>query len=1172
MALTKSEAQNLTRHFVRDYPGALELAYRFRHNTAELYGRHADKVPASMKGGYVSKETTHNGRVYRGRIDIPLENLRDPRDLLMTLRHEVLGHYGANTFAPNEKRGLLDGLIAARNEPGIKPLWESIDQLYSDRSLDVRAEEVFALHSEGVAPDHHVIEKTVERGQQSFLETCIDRTRLMQAADLNNIACMVAQGLHDRTRTQQTFPNINELQRRDSTMRAKKPFHEVVAEKLIEQLKAGTAPWQRPWNPGEPNSHLPMNPTTNKRYKGINAIYLMAQGRSDARWMTYKQALAVDAQVRKGEKGTPVQYWKFSEEQTKVDKHGKPVFDAEDKPVKETVMLERPRVFFATVFNAEQIDGLPPVQQKTEQQWNAVERAEHILNASGAKITHVSGNRAFYQPSTDSITMPERSQFESADRYYATTLHELAHWTGHPSRLDRDLSHPFGSEGYAKEELCAEIASMILGDELGIGHDPDQHVAYVDSWIKVLQDDPLEVFRASANSEKVHDYVLAFEQTQIQEQNQQEVAIVEALAVDIREVLNDSDVTFNHFEAYHGDSLEQALQDLGFTTVGSVTGHDPDNFLDTALARLSPVFGIPLDHNDVDNPYLERKGLAQVFLLKAEQLHQTFQQCQEAGIEMKAETEELQQGAAEIKSDSIEEKSRHYINVPYKEKDSAKQLGARWDRLEQSWYVPEGVDPTHFAKWASGAIQGSHDRDQTQSEDQRKQYLAVPYGERGAAKAAGAVWDKNAKSWYVGPNGDMERLSRWMPDNVKSQQGPAMSPREEFAEAMKSLGCEVTGEHPIMDGKKHRIRTEGDKKGVNHKSGSGFYVGHLDGHPAGYILNNRTGVDMKWKSKGYTLDPAEKAKLQALAVETLAARAVELEKTHEATAKRVCGQAASLLPVIVQTPYMQNKGIRPQAGVLTDSEGKTTYVPAYDEHGKQWTMQYIKEDGTKRFARDSRKEGCFHIVGGDMKALEAAPALVLQEGYSTAATNAEVLGHVTVAAFDAGNLPNVAKALHEKFPDKPVVIFGDNDRHQELTQGTNPGKSKALEAAKAVGGKAVFPVFAPGEADYPNGLSPITPQRYRDHLRASKALETAPETHKAKLQKALLSNDQMAALSHMKKHTDFNDLATNSRLGRDGVERQIRAAVSKAGLEMERKREQKQVEQQVHKQKRSARI
>ena len=298
----------------------------------------------------------------------------------------------------------------------------------------------------------------------------------------------------------------------------KKPFHETVAEKLIEQLKEGTAPWQKPWQAGEPGAFMPTNPTTGKRYKGINAIQLMSQGHEDQRWMTYKQAAAVDAQVRKGEKGTPIQYWKFSEEHTKTDANGKPVLDAQGESVKQSVKLERPRVFFATVFNADQIDGLPPIQPRKEQEWSAVERAEQILQASGAVIRNGEQNRAFYRPATDSIHLPDKGQFATADSYYATALHELGHWTGHETRLDRDLVHPFGSDGYAKEELRAEIASMILGDELGIGHDPEQHAAYVGSWIKVLKDDPLEIFRAAADAEKIQNYVLGLEQKQILEQ------------------------------------------------------------------------------------------------------------------------------------------------------------------------------------------------------------------------------------------------------------------------------------------------------------------------------------------------------------------------------------------------------------------------------------------------------------------------------------------------------------------------------------------------------------------------------------------------------------------------------------------------------------------------------
>jgi putative DNA primase/helicase len=129
-------------------------------------------------------------------------------------------------------------------------------------------------------------------------------------------------------------------------------------------------------------------------------------------------------------------------------------------------------------------------------------------------------------------------------------------------------------------------------------------------------------------------------------------------------------------------------------------------------------------------------------------------------------------------------------------------------------------------------------------------------------------------------------------------------------------------------------------------------------------------------------------------------------------------------------------------------------------NGKIWSIQYIHEDGTKRFAKDGRKEGCFHVIGG-MGGLANAKAIIIAEGYATAASIAEALKMPVVVAFDSGNLPHVAKALHEKFPQKPIIIAGDDDWHLEQTQGFNPGRLKAEEAAKAVGGQCVFPAFAP---------------------------------------------------------------------------------------------------------------
>ncbi len=292
----------------------------------------------------------------------------------------------------------------------------------------------------------------------------------------------------------------------------KAPYYEQVANKLIEQLEAGAAPWQKPWEPG--TIHLPHNPVSGTRYKGSNALWLEMQGRGDPRWMTYKQAKGVGAQVRQGEKGTLVQYWKLTDQIAVKDERGKPLKDAEGNTVYRLVLLEKPKVFSAVVFNAEQIDGLPPLQIKTPD-WDRHERAEAVLQASGVEIRHDQQDRAFYRPATDRIHLPVRDSFPSADTYYATALHELGHWTGHPSRLDRDLAHPFGSVGYAKEELRAEIASLMVGDQIGIGHDPGQHAANVQSWVQVLKEDPKEILRAARDADKISNYVLGLEKDRV---------------------------------------------------------------------------------------------------------------------------------------------------------------------------------------------------------------------------------------------------------------------------------------------------------------------------------------------------------------------------------------------------------------------------------------------------------------------------------------------------------------------------------------------------------------------------------------------------------------------------------------------------------------------------------
>ncbi|MDR2033327.1 MAG: ssDNA-binding domain-containing protein [Helicobacteraceae bacterium] len=262
----------------------------------------------------------------------------------------------------------------------------------------------------------------------------------------------------------------NELAKTDQSVENKVPYYKQVADAIIEKIEQGVAPWQKPWEAGK--DYYPYNPTTNKHYRGINAISLMAKDKDDPRWLTYKQAQAIGAQVKRGEKGSPIQFWEFEERVPKLDELGKPVLDEKGKEVQETIKLEQPRIIWATVFNASQIDGLPPLEPTKTHEWKAIENAEKVIKKTGAKIEHKEGDRAFYKTVADTITLPLKEQFKTPIGYYQTALHELGHWTGHESRLNRDLSGKFGGVKYAKEELRAEIASVMTGARLGIGSTP----------------------------------------------------------------------------------------------------------------------------------------------------------------------------------------------------------------------------------------------------------------------------------------------------------------------------------------------------------------------------------------------------------------------------------------------------------------------------------------------------------------------------------------------------------------------------------------------------------------------------------------------------------------------------------------------------------------------------
>jgi antirestriction protein ArdC len=295
---------------------------------------------------------------------------------------------------------------------------------------------------------------------------------------------------------------------------AKRDFRREATDAIIRMLEEGVAPWQKPWQAGA--IATPFNPTTEKPYRGGNAVYLMAvaarHGYDDPRWMSYKQAQQRGWQVRRGEIGTQIEYWEFPSASREQEQRGsQPDSDQGDKTAPQMIH----RIY--TVFNAKQIDGIPSYTPKQRQEFEIVRAAESILKNSGARILHNQNDRAFYNRAADSIHLPPKAAFSSAPDYYGTALHELAHWTGHPSRLNRQTlneSYRFGDLNYAQEELRAELASLFLAAERGIPHHPASHAAYVGSWLHALRNDKNEIFRAAKDAHRATDFLLALEREQ----------------------------------------------------------------------------------------------------------------------------------------------------------------------------------------------------------------------------------------------------------------------------------------------------------------------------------------------------------------------------------------------------------------------------------------------------------------------------------------------------------------------------------------------------------------------------------------------------------------------------------------------------------------------------------
>jgi antirestriction protein ArdC len=269
--------------------------------------------------------------------------------------------------------------------------------------------------------------------------------------------------------------------------------YDSVTNKIIAQLEAGIAPWIKPWSVASNNS-ADINAISKKEYQGVNRLILGMSGYSSPVWASFKQWQDLGGNVKKGEKGTQIVFY------SQVTKSEiKP-----NDPNPESSTYAMLKAYY--VFNADQVEGVEfDKPEPVISTFNPVPALDERIAKTGAQISH-GGGRAFYRPSSDSITIPERSTFLSESHYYATVLHELTHWSGAEHRLDRTKGKRFADTAYAFEELVAEMGAAFLCADYGIAGEL-QHADYIGNWLTCLKNDNKAIFNAAALAQKAATFI-----------------------------------------------------------------------------------------------------------------------------------------------------------------------------------------------------------------------------------------------------------------------------------------------------------------------------------------------------------------------------------------------------------------------------------------------------------------------------------------------------------------------------------------------------------------------------------------------------------------------------------------------------------------------------------------
>lgn len=798
-------------------------------------------------------------------------------------------------------------------------------------------------------------------------------------------------------------------------------FHVALSKQVAEQIKRGTVSWLQ----AHENEHidLPYNPITGKNYTAANNMVLSAKGYTDSRWLTYDQAAEQGCQVKKGEKATEIAFYHYIDYKTKEK-------------------LDKPKIQTVKLFNAEQLTGIEKMPGKASNKEEALAKVQSIFENSQVKIVNNQKDKVFYRSKDDTIYMPPKEAYKDELAYGSAAIHELCRWAGNGGERLNYETVPFGTEAFARQKLRTEIASYMLCKELGIPFEPEGQ-QFADQWVQVIEKSPFEILNAAKDAEKIKGFIMEFDKTleKAQELEQgQEIEPAENTLAEAKEQARRTE---------HVQTAEQSEQ-------------EETQAEQAPKKEWKEMIKLSVSYDDKD----EAKALGAKWS-KQEQSWYVLE-----GTDLQP----FYKWLPKEKKVELIMASRDYLDVPREEKDEAKALGAKWDKYQKAWYVEKGTDLEPFAKWnkldlternvsqtaeqtpKEQAVSQTAEPKQEQTEKevsaeqnpaQDKTFIAVPYDERKDAKALGAKWDAENKSWYVEKGADLNKFKEWLVDEntVVPAKQESISPEIEFAQHCRANGLDV--DTPIMDGQIHRVPLIGKPGGKD-----GAYCGYLDGVPSGWSQNYVTGEKSKFVSSGVQLTEEEKAKQRAEHARKLQEREAKRQRDYDIAANNAKRVLNNSVEADKNHAYLQEKGIKPY--IAMENIYNQLVVPVQNIHGDIRGVQFIEENGSKKFLSGSEKKGNFALLSEEAK--DVSKALVC-EGFATGASLHEATKLPVVVAFDAGNLEEVSKALAEKYKGIEITVCADNDQYKD----NNIGLECAKKAALAVGGKLAVPQFTKEE-------------------------------------------------------------------------------------------------------------